>query len=64
MRVPSWVCYGLVCCVYASRAGLWVFSRSPKRDEALIKKVRDMAVSRGIDVAPLRDVQHIGCKYA
>lgn len=46
-----------------NNAGLWVFSRSNVRNEALIQKVRGIAVSKGFDVDVLEDVQHVGCKY-
>ena len=46
-----------------NNAGLWVFSRSNVRDEALIQKVRGIAVSKGFDVDVLEDVQHVGCNY-
>jgi len=46
-----------------NNAGLWVFSRSNVRDETLIQKVREIAVSKGFDVDVLEDVQHVGCNY-
>jgi len=46
-----------------NNAGLWVFSRSNVRNEALIQKVRGIAVSKGFDVDVLEDVQHVGCNY-
>jgi lipocalin len=52
-------------CVRRRHAGLWIFTRSPQRDEALIQKAKDLAVSRGFDVSVLNDVQHgAGCRYA
>jgi Bacterial lipocalin len=44
-------------------AGLWIFSRSPVRDQEMIDFVRGMAVEMGIDVTVLNDVNHEGCTY-
>lgn len=46
-----------------NNAGLWIFSRSNVRDEALIQKLRGIAVEKGFDVDVLEDVQHEGCTY-
>jgi len=43
--------------------GLWIFSRSPVRDEQLIKKVRQIAVQKGIDPDVLIDTPQEGCTY-
>ena len=51
-------------CAYSNPvAGLWIFSRSPVRNEAMIEKYRAIATAHGIDVAMLREVDHTGCDY-
>lgn len=42
-------------------SGLWIFSRSPERDESLIATVRQIAVDAGFDVSVLNDVDHTSC---
>lgn len=44
-----------------NNSGLWIFSRSPLRDEDLIASVRAKAVEMGIDVTILNDVDQEGC---
>jgi len=44
-------------------SGLWVFTRSPTRDQAVIDKVLDIAMSQGFDISVLNDVEHEGCQY-
>ena len=39
-----------------NNSGLWIFSRSPYRDEALIAYVRNLAMDMGFDVNVLNDV--------
>ena len=39
-----------------NNSGLWIFSRSPYRDEGLISFVRALAVDMGFDVSVLNDV--------
>merc|ERR1712194_62179 len=46
------------------KAGLWVLSRSPQRDEALITKLRTLATDAGFDVSTLNDVDHSNCTHA
>ncbi len=46
-----------------NNAGLWIFSRSNVRDEALIQKVRGIARDKGFDPDVLQDVTHVGCTY-
>merc|ERR1712013_707878 len=41
--------------------GLWIFSRSPVRDEALIESVREIASDAGFDITVLNDVSHEDC---
>ena len=42
-------------------SGLWIFSRSSLRDEALIDKVRGIAEEAGFDTSVLNDVDHTAC---
>jgi len=42
-------------------SGLWIFSRNQTRDDALIEKVRGIAVDAGFDVSVLNDVDHTAC---
>ncbi|CAE8592855.1 unnamed protein product [Polarella glacialis] len=44
-----------------NNAGLWIFTRKMARDEALVKKVSAIAVSKGFDVSVLLDVDQTGC---
>jgi apolipoprotein D and lipocalin family protein len=47
-------------------SGLWIFSRSPVRDETLVSTVRDIAQNAGFDASVLFPVNHTaaaGCKY-
>jgi len=44
-------------------SGLWIFSRSPVRDQEMIDSVRAKAMEMGIDVTVLIDVNHQGCIY-
>jgi hypothetical protein len=53
-------------CKYASPfAGVWIFSRSPERNEAMIQKYRNIAMNdNGIDLSSLADVSHNkSCKH-
>jgi lipocalin len=42
-------------------SGLWIFSRSPVRDQELIDSVRARALEMGMDVTVLNDVNQVGC---
>merc|ERR1712190_210747 len=42
-------------------AGLWIFTRQQRRDEALVQKVRQMAQSKGFDLSVLNDVDQSNC---
>jgi len=42
-------------------SGLWIFSRNQTRDDALITKVRGIAVEAGFDLSVLNDVDHTMC---
>lgn len=44
-------------------SGLWIFTRSGTRDEAVIEKVRSIAQGKGFDIDVLNDVDHKGCTY-
>jgi len=44
-------------------SGLWIFARSPDRDDDLINEVRAMADDMGFDLSILNDVNHVGCDY-
>jgi apolipoprotein D and lipocalin family protein len=47
-------------------AGLWIFSRSPVRNETLVSTVRDIATNAGYDTSVLFPVNHTaaaGCNY-
>ena len=46
-----------------NNAGLWIFQRSSKRDEALVQKVRSIAAGKGFDLSVLLDVEQEGCEY-
>jgi len=45
-------------------SGLWIFTRSNVRDEAVINHVKDIAKSLGYDTTVLKSVQHENCTYA
>mmetsp|Transcript_68503 Transcript_68503/g.112553 ORF Transcript_68503/g.112553 Transcript_68503/m.112553 type:complete len:371 (-) Transcript_68503:154-1266(-) len=45
-------------------AGLWIFTRQQKRDEALVQKVRGIAKSKGFDLSVLNDVDQSECSEA
>jgi lipocalin len=47
-----------------NNSGLWIFSRSRQRDEALINKVRALAVDAGFDTSVLEDVDQRNCGQA
>mmetsp|Transcript_30514 Transcript_30514/g.90472 ORF Transcript_30514/g.90472 Transcript_30514/m.90472 type:complete len:238 (-) Transcript_30514:107-820(-) len=42
-------------------AGLWIFTRAQKRDEALVQKVRGIASAKGFDLSVLNDVNQTEC---
>jgi len=44
-------------------SGLWIFTRSAKRDDAVIAAVRAKAHDEGFDLSVLNDVQQEGCTY-
>lgn len=44
-----------------NESGLWIFTRTPVRNEALIQQVRQIAASAGFDVTVLNDVDQTGC---
>jgi hypothetical protein len=44
-----------------NNSGLWIFTRSPLRDETLIQKVRSIAKGKGFDLTVLNDVVQVGC---
>lgn len=46
---------------YSSDSGLWIFSRSPVRDEALIDGLRNQALDAGFDITVLNDVSQEDC---
>lgn len=51
-------------CTFASPTlGLWIFSRSPMRNEAMIEKYRGIAEANGIDPSIMSDVSHQGCAH-
>lgn len=45
-------------------SGLWIFLRSPQRDEAAIAAVRAIAAEQGFDLSVLGNVTHKGCTYS
>ena len=47
-----------------NNSGLWIFTRSSIRDEALLQKIRSLAEAKGFDLSVLKDVEHKGCNYA
>lgn len=42
---------------------LWILSRSPVRNEALIEKYRGIAIDNGIDPSIMSDVSHVNCDH-
>ena len=44
-------------------SGLWIFRRSPVRDETLVTNVRQIAQAVGFDITVLDDVNHMDCDY-
>eukprot|EP00308_Calcidiscus_leptoporus_P016876 CAMPEP_0119354388 /NCGR_PEP_ID=MMETSP1334-20130426/3392_1 /TAXON_ID=127549 /ORGANISM="Calcidiscus leptoporus, Strain RCC1130" /LENGTH=379 /DNA_ID=CAMNT_0007367921 /DNA_START=94 /DNA_END=1233 /DNA_ORIENTATION=- len=46
-----------------NNSGLWIFTRSQARDEALLSQVRAIAAKMGYDLTVLKDVQQEGCDY-
>lgn len=44
-----------------NNSGLWIFSRSQTRDDALVEKVRGIASDAGFDLSVLGDVDQTGC---
>jgi len=44
-----------------NEAGLWIFTRQQLRDDALVQKVRQIALGKGFDLSVLNDVQQAGC---
>jgi len=50
----------ILICLF-SYIGLWIFSRSQERDDALIDKVRTIAVDAGFDISVLNDVDQSNC---
>lgn len=45
-------------------AGLWIFTRTQSRDEALVQKVRHIATDKGFDVSVLEHVNQTQCDGA
>ena len=49
-------------CTFSSPfSGLWIFSRSPVRNEAMIRKYRNIAKEKGIDPTIMLDVKQDDC---
>ena len=49
-------------CTFSSPfSGLWIFSRSPVRNEAMIQKYRNIAKEKGIDPSIMLDVKQVDC---
>lgn len=44
-----------------NNSGLWIFTRSQQRDEALVNKTRTIAVDAGFDISVLNDVDQSNC---
>jgi lipocalin len=42
-------------------SGLWIFTRSQKRDEVLVERIRDMAKAQGFDITVLNKVDQTNC---
>jgi len=52
-------------CTYSNPiSGLWIFTRSPVRNETLIEKYRDIARDNGIDPSIMKDVAQEDCAYS
>jgi lipocalin len=45
-----------------NNSGLWIFSRSQVRDDALVSKVRGIAQEKGFDLSVLNDVDQADCE--
>jgi lipocalin len=45
-------------------AGLWIFTRARRRDDALIAEVRAIAAMKGFDLSVLNDVDQTNCDAA
>jgi lipocalin len=45
-------------------AGLWIFTRARKRNEAVIAEVRSIAAAKGFDLSVLNDVDQTNCTAA
>ena len=51
-------------CTYSNiQNGLWIFSRSPVRNETLIEKYRNIAIDNGIDPSMMKDVLQVDCSH-
>jgi len=44
-----------------NQAGLWIFTRTRQRDEAVVQKVRGIAQAQGFDLSVLNDVDQTNC---
>jgi lipocalin len=44
-----------------NNSGLWIFTRNPKRDEALMHKIKGIAEAKGFDVSVLKDTDQTNC---
>ena len=42
-------------------SGLWIFTREQKRDEELVQNIRQIALSKGISIEGLNDVDNTDC---
>jgi len=52
-------------CTYSDPiSGLWIFTRSPVRNETLIEKYRGIAIDNGIDPSMMKDVAQEDCAYS
>jgi len=45
-----------------NKSGLWIFTRTQKRDYAIIAKARALAEAKGFDLSVLNDVDQSNCK--
>jgi len=45
-------------------SGLWIFTRQQVRDEAVVGKVRGLAMQKGFDLSVLRDVTQSNCTHS
>lgn len=43
-------------------SGLWIFTRMQTRNEAVIQKVRSIALAKGFDLSVLQDINQTSCK--